>query len=320
MDLRIKEIPVPKGHKHPKPRSSILPTHEFTFGVVAPKGQGKTTLLMNLIMFYKDYFNQIIVFSPTARNDEKWLFLKDQDVLVENVKLKKFLKNIQGKGKGLVTNQQVVLPPEVPFERKITNIYTEFKQEQLMEIMEEQDALIQMLEELDKSKHIADRILLYFDDLVGSELFSSRKDDPFKILNTTHRHLSTSILMVTQAYKEIPKTIRTNFTCLIILKIFSQTELESIQKEYPMEMYPKEWQAVYDYCTSEEFSFLFYNTKMPKGKRIMKKFTEIVGISGKTDNEYKVLSSEKGDKQIACEKGNKRPRDDINADIKRNKG
>jgi len=37
-----------------------------------------------------------------------------------------------------------------------------------------------------------------FDDLVGSSLFSAKKDNPFKKLNSNHRHYSASLLMVTQ--------------------------------------------------------------------------------------------------------------------------
>ena len=56
MKLNIKEIPVPTDCDHPKPPSPILPKHEFTMGIVAPKGQGKTTLMINFILFYKNFF------------------------------------------------------------------------------------------------------------------------------------------------------------------------------------------------------------------------------------------------------------------------
>ncbi len=37
-----------------------------------PKGAGKTTLIANLLYFYKSYFHNIYVFSPTVLSDEKW--------------------------------------------------------------------------------------------------------------------------------------------------------------------------------------------------------------------------------------------------------
>lgn len=66
----VKPIPVPLGYKHPAPAYDALPTHEFTMGLIAPKGAGKTTVICNLLNFYKGYFHTILVFSPTIHSDE----------------------------------------------------------------------------------------------------------------------------------------------------------------------------------------------------------------------------------------------------------
>lgn len=76
--------------------------------------------------------------------------------------------------------------------------YSEYNEETLQEIMDEQMKLVKLLKACGKSKHLANRILIVFDDLVGSSLFSNRKDNPFKKLNSNHRHYSASLLMVTQ--------------------------------------------------------------------------------------------------------------------------
>ena len=49
----VKPIPVPASFKHPPPEFDVLPTHEFTMGLIAPKGAGKTTVICNLLHFYK---------------------------------------------------------------------------------------------------------------------------------------------------------------------------------------------------------------------------------------------------------------------------
>ena len=97
--------------------------------------------------------------------------------------------------------------------------YSMYDEDTLQEIMDEQMRMVKLLKKCGKSKHLANRILIVFDDLVGSSLFSNRKDNPFKKLNSNHRHYSASLLMVTQAFKEIPKTVRTNFSCLIIFEV-----------------------------------------------------------------------------------------------------
>ena len=63
--LTILPVPVSDAD-HPEPPNNILPKHEFTMGIIAPKGAGKTTLIANLLYFYKGYFNNIYVFSPTV--------------------------------------------------------------------------------------------------------------------------------------------------------------------------------------------------------------------------------------------------------------
>ncbi len=70
--LVVKPIPVPKGCDHPPPPNEALPKHEFTIGIIAPKGSGKTTVIANLLKFYKHYFHTILVFSPSVASDEKW--------------------------------------------------------------------------------------------------------------------------------------------------------------------------------------------------------------------------------------------------------
>ncbi len=69
--LKVLPVPVPKID-HPEPPNEVLPKHEFTIGLIAPKGAGKTTLIANLLHFYAGYFNDIFVFSPTVLSDEKW--------------------------------------------------------------------------------------------------------------------------------------------------------------------------------------------------------------------------------------------------------
>jgi hypothetical protein len=37
MNLEVKPIPVPLGFNHPEAPGDILPRHEFTLGIIAPK-------------------------------------------------------------------------------------------------------------------------------------------------------------------------------------------------------------------------------------------------------------------------------------------
>lgn len=295
--LVVKPIPVALGSKHPLTPNEVLPQHEFSMALIAPKGSGKTTLLCNILMFFKGYFNKIIIISPTINNDEKWDYIKKQPLLVENVALQKFVKALEEKEKH--QNDIVGKPPaseafkglldlEVSSgkkKRKLNDFdglipeehyMTEYSNETLSSLVAEQDQMISVLQKHGKSKHLADRVLFIFDDMVGSQLFSGTRDNPFKRLNTNHRHGSFSILMVSQAYKEIPKTVRTNISCLIMFEIFSDAELEAICAEYPMELTKDQWMEMYKYCVDGDHNFLYYNMQKPKRMRIMKNFSEVV--------------------------------------------
>jgi hypothetical protein len=283
--LKIKEIPTPKIG-HPDPPNSVLSKHEFSMGIIAPKGSGKTTLICNLLMFYKKYFNDIFIFSPTVLSDDKWDFIKKQELLLENKPLKKWLQQEKKKREGTFQHQIVQDPPaNIGYEENTNisgnefdgripeeNFYHNYSEEDLEEILMRQKRIINGLKKAKKPKYLADRILLIFDDLVGSALFGMAKDNLFKGFNTRHRHYSTSIIMVSQGYKEIPKTIRTNWSCLILFEIANMKELTVIYEEFTMGLSFKDWLEMYNHAVEPEYAFLYLNLFAKKGLRCMQNF------------------------------------------------
>jgi hypothetical protein len=163
------------------------------------------------------------------------------------------------------------------------NFLTDYSEENLQAILDEQQELIEWLKSVGKSKHLANRLLIIFDDLVGSNLFSNNRQNAFKMLNTRHRHFSTSLMMVSQAFKEIPKTIRTQFSGFIAFEILSEAELTAIMDEFPMGLKKQDWLNVYEYCVNGDFNFIFYNMQKEKRLRIMKNFDEHVYCSDHDD-------------------------------------
>jgi Poxvirus A32 protein len=284
--LQVKPIPIPSDANHPSPPDPRLPKHEFSMGFIAPKGSGKTTTLINLTSFYRGYFNKIIVFSPTVRNDEKWDWLRKQKILGENKSLKKFIAVLAAKERE--KDQVVHNAPndtfndflEQEFDPYISDdcFIDTYDENTLNSILAQQQQMIDLLKSKGKTKHIADRILIIFDDLVGSKLFSGKSSNPFKKLNTNHRHYSISMLMVTQAYKEIPKTCRTQFSCLIVFEIPNDRETRVIYEENPMGLKMDDWYRVYNYATEGDHDFLFINYQQPRPLRIMKNFDQVISI------------------------------------------
>lgn len=288
MKLVIKPIPTPSGAKHPGPPNKILPEHEFSMGFIAPKGSGKTTALMNLMSFYKGYFHTIIVFSPTVNNDEKWDWIKKQNLLAENKPLKEWIqtqKNREQDPHSIVHRPAIdselddfiqEYNPKIPH----SHFLAHYDEAILQSIMNEQQKLIDILKKFGKTKHLANRVLIIFDDLVGSSLFSGKKRNPFKMLNTNHRHYSTSLLMVSQAYKEIPKTVRTQFSCLIVFEIPNESEVKVIYEENPMNLKYDDWLEVYHEATDGDHNFMYINYQQKdKRLRIMQNFNRYLFFS-----------------------------------------
>lgn len=84
--------------------------------------------------------------------------------------------------------------------------------------------------------------------------------------------------MVSQGYKEIPKTIRTNWTCLVVFEIGNEREVMVIYEEYAMGLKHDDWMELYKHATEEDHSFLFINFQKPKRMRMMKNFTNYLFI------------------------------------------
>lgn len=169
MKLNVEPIPVPRGYIHPPPPNDILPRHEFTMGLIAPKGSGKTTLIANMLKYFSGYFHSIIVFSPTVASDATWDWVKEQKLLIDNKPLKDWVKQLKKNQK--MENDSVVerkdnvheleeiidLGPlgdkRIPEE----NFFSEYNEDTLREIMDEQQQLVRALKAHGKSKHLANR-------------------------------------------------------------------------------------------------------------------------------------------------------------------
>lgn len=189
-------------------------------------------MICNLLAFYKNYFHTILVFSPTIDSDEKWDWVKAQKLVIENLPLKRWIRLMSERKKkdsivqpaplgheleGLV-NARDKFTGHIPEE----NFFNDYDDGTFMSIMEEQMAMIKMLKKHGETKFLANRILIIFDDLVGSSLFAGTRGSYFKGrgcivfylfhrhlyirnrrltllgVNTRHRHYSSSFLMVSQ--------------------------------------------------------------------------------------------------------------------------
>lgn len=229
--------------------------------------------------------------SPTISSDEKWDWVREQKFLAENKPLKKWLQQMirQNKPDQIVQNSasgelQGLVNKMAGYTGKMDDDdFIEIGEDlddaeaKLKEIMEDQKALIELLHYYGEPKYLADRVLVILDDLVGSKLF--KRTGWFNGFITRHRHYGASVIKMTQGYKEVPKTVRTNSTCLLVYEIGNMKEIEVVYEEWPMGLRWDDWFQAYDYATKEEHNFLFINLQQPRQLRMMKNFDEFLFIT-----------------------------------------
>lgn len=292
--LRIDAIKPKNDHKHPKVQQpKVLAQHEFSMLIVAPKGSGKTNFICNLLLKqYKGYFNKVLVCSPTVDNDAKWDVVKDtKGVLAENKQLKKAIDGMsEEKRKKLPTvvhkpgRQEEDDPKAQKFEGKIPEEDFFMDLNELPGRIAKQNEVIMSLREEhgDKSKYIADRMLVILDDQAGM-FKGGNTNNPMVNFVLRHRHYSASVIIVTQAYKAIPKSIRTNCNALVAFEIANLGELRVVYEEWPESMREDEWMKVYEFCVREPFAFMYINNHFPKGQRMFKNFTYRIVDPGRNE-------------------------------------
>lgn len=281
------------GLRHPDHKfPDLIPAHEFTWLMVAPRGGGKTNLICNLLLrFLKGYFHKILVCSPSVKSDQKWDIVKKTTGLIrENRKLKKYgklLKEPIGGGEVLVMDPTTESHAERKFDGKIPeDCFFEDLEECEIRMREQKEMIESLYEEFGSgNKFVADRVLLVVDDQAGKFKVHSY-NNPMASFIMRHRHYGTSVICVTQAYKAITYAIRNNSVALSIFDVDNEEEKKLIYAENGCSMEYKEWEAIYQHCTRSPYSFMYINSTLPKGERIYRNLSKrIVYTEGQQTEE-----------------------------------
>ena len=285
MSTKIEAVKVDQTFKHPQVKyPKIMPQHPFSMLVLAPKGSGKTNMICNLLLnHYKGYFHKILIASPTIDNDPKWdVIQKTKHILKENKPLEKALGNRQKEEEPVFDvvrksggeKQSVVDKKKNEFSGKIPKDSFFASMDELPGRLAVQTETIAKLHELGKEQEslfISDRILVILDDQAG--LFQGgNTNNPMVNIVIKHRHFNMSIIVVTQANKAIPKTIRTNCNSLVCFEIPNLAELKTVYEEWPTDLPEEAWTRAYKFATEKNFSFMYVNNHFPKGHRMFRNF------------------------------------------------
>ena len=218
---------------------SPLPKRSCNYAILAKRGQGKTTLLLNLLTkeespWYKN-FNIIFYISPTARNDDKVM---------------KFIEEV-GEEYHYNDLNDIIL-------REITDTIDAFKEDWKR-----------------KKKKSDPAFCIVYDDCI--HLLKSKGNKIVNELATQNRHRQITNIYVIQKWNTfMPPLIRANLDLISIFATDNKKELNSFIEEMAMD--ETKLRALYEYATAEQYSFLHINCyKRPL--KFYKKFTEIKYVS-----------------------------------------
>lgn len=197
----------------PAAMDGVLPEHPFRMYVVGASGSGKSNFVLNLLTkphMYKDYFDDILVISPTAAHlDPNYRMLQ-------------------------LPKENFFDPDEEVLER-------------IMEIQEDR------VLELGRSK--APKILLLLDDVISYKSFvNSPIVLKFAVMS---RHWNISLMILSQAYHRIPKSVRMQMTSIVFFK-GSNKELIVLAEDFSAPgMSHGNFIAGICYATHKRYNFFF---------------------------------------------------------------
>jgi hypothetical protein len=237
---------------------SLVPRPEFSLLISASKGAGKSSLLINMLInpdLLAGKFNQIHIISPTNRLDSKWKILKESKVLTPNYKL---IKEYQKAKRVSIVDTTDNQNPEYNLELTDANFTEEVSITLLKNIIAEQKLVIEKF-----GKSYADRVLMLFDDTASQKKFWNSQAVQQLMFNS--RHYRVSLIITTQAFHAIPKSLRLNMSMIIVYYTANATELKSIYEENSSNLNFNQFKKIFDtVCNDRPFNFLTINYQNPQ--------------------------------------------------------
>ena len=148
---------------------------------------------------------------------------------------------------------------------KKQNIFDTFNVDVLNSIINEQKNLIETY-----GKKSCSPILIIFDDVIA-ELNSIQKEF-LKKCYFGLRHYNGSVILLSQQYKMIPKSVRMNCSDTILFEVANEHEVKDITEEQNIQK--DKFINIYEFATQvQPYSFLCIRHKHPKKTRYQLRFT-----------------------------------------------
>ena len=119
------------------------------------------------------------------------------------------------------------------------------------------------------------KVLIVFDDMIADIEYNKNFKRIIKELFYRARKINVSIVFITQCYFRALKDARLNSTHYILMKIGNKKEVKSIAEEKSGNLDYKDFLKMYNYCTSEPYSFMTIDARPNATMVFRKNFTEL---------------------------------------------
>jgi hypothetical protein len=252
--------------------TSLVPHHCFCMPIVGSIGEGKTTILVNLLTstdFYKQKFHRIVFISVTAELDEKiQRIFEDLGICISNQPLQdKFDDECLSLDD---YHERTKLPKYHGIDGD--DIYDLYDSSILQNLYKHQKSIISQF-----GKSLSDKCLLVIDDAITASCYIKSHQDEFARFCTSLRHVNCSVIHCTQLWKAVPKVIRTQSTAGIFCGVPNELEIRDVFENFACGYPFHKWQEIFNVIVSKPFRPIVFDLKSKKGCKIRRAFDEYVG-------------------------------------------
>ena len=122
------------------------------------------------------------------------------------------------------------------------------------------------------------KVLIVFDDMIADIEYNKNFKRIIKELFYRARKINASIVFITQSHFRALKDARLNSAHYISMKIGNKKELKRIAEKKLGHLDYKDFLKIYNYCTTEPYSFMVIDTRPTASVTFKKNFDEPIDL------------------------------------------
>lgn len=217
-----------QGTRNKEPE--VLPRIPFSMNVLGIKGTGKTSFVINLLtreVFFRNCFDRIVIFSPTFWADDKMIKMTQEPILRVEKK-----------------NGLPVDPDDMKIRQEDIHTEPDTFIKELLKIRAEYTKLFK-----EKGKKALPVTCIVLDDCLSLPILRSK---PLVNYLANSRHLQTSVIINTQAFKGVPPVIRQCASMHVLFPLWDREERKIIAKEVGSKFTVEEFNDIMDELFEDE--------------------------------------------------------------------